>query len=797
MKSLFILLLISAQLFSLELIFNSGKESKTEYAILHIMDATPFGCETIISALDKKHYICHISRPINKRIESKKMKFAQLDFYEKEGEFYIVIEPKVDSKLIPVEERLYNSAEVSAKAKETLYTHWTVLLQEKDLFEKEVVHDNLDFPVAFPKYQRPYIGALDLNGAPISYAQSKDIGLYLEIKKAYHDGYYESVIKEVKRVLTLYPNSIFRSELELFHMRSMDKLLSARNDESPELVFNESDVVDIAKRWSKEFTSDENLPEVLMLMAKSYLKMGSKSDANYIIDILVDEHPQSPFTKRAILLFADNLFLKKEKDKALKLYLDVLYSAQDLDIASEAAIRLGDHQMDAGKMQEAKEYLFKVLNVNAQFLLKDKEASYKLARRLAEHKLYDLAAKVIDVLLEGSSARDENKEAWLKESGDWHAKANEVEAAHLRYKEYLETFKTTGQYVQEVTESLDALFFERHENNETKLVAYYDNLIEKYTNNEIGQRALLEKANLLLKQKAFTKVLELEEALNNVPDQFELKGAELIYAAAKALSVEHLGKKECQSSVYFIETYKLLIDEPLYQEPLFECFMATARYERAHEISSAHLQDSTLQSRYQWAQKEVQALFKMGKYQEVVDFKEDLKTLSFSLREKIGLETIRTLFFALIKLKNSDGAISLAESIKILYPDEANNLDIYDAIVMIASETKNDLLLVNYAQTIIDLQKKFNVSALTPRIEFSYIEALKRLGREKEALNLAESLMKASLSHDDKIRLFYHAGELSLKLKESEKAKGYFKECVENNESSSWKRICEENLKLF
>ena len=68
---------------------------------------------------------------------------------------------------------------------------------------------------------------------------------------------------------------------------------------------------------------------------------------------------------------------------------------------------------------------------------------------------------------------------------------------------------------------------------------------------------------------------------------------------------------------------------------------------------------------------------------------------------------------------------------------------------------------------------------------------------EKEALNLAESLMKASLSHDDKIRLFYHAGELSLKLKESEKAKGYFKECVENNESSSWKRICEENLKLF
>jgi hypothetical protein len=797
MKFLFTLLLLSVQLFALELVLNSGKENNTEYAILHIMDAEPFACQTLTLEKDKKHYICQIKRPITKRIESKKMKYAQLDFYEKEGVFYIMIEPKVGSQLIPVEDRLYNSSEILAKPPTSLYTHWTLLLQEKELFEKETVHNGLDFPVEFPKYQRPYIGALDLNGAPISYARSKDIGLYLEIKKAYNDGYYESAIKDIQRVLGLYPNSIFRSELELFQMRSMDKLLSARSDESPELVFNENDIASMAKRWSKEFTSDENLPEVLYLMGKSYLKMGSKSDANYVIDILVDEHPQSLFTKRAILLFADNLFLKKEKDKALKLYLDVLYSAQDLDIASEAAIRLSDHQMDAGKMQEAKEYLFKVLNANAAFLLKDKEASYKLARRLYEHKLYDLAASVSDVLLDEGAKKLENRELLLKESGDWHAKANEVEKAHKRYQEYLDEYKNTGDYVQEVTESLDALFFELKENNETTLAHYYDKLIEKYTDNEIGQRALLEKANLLFKQKAYANVLALEDALEKIPDRFPLKGAELIYEAAKAFSLEHLNKKQCQESVRLIETYKLQFSEALYDESLFECFMAVSRFDRAREISHKHLNDSTLESRYQWAQKEVQALYKMGKYQEVVDFKEDLKTLSFSLREKIGLETIRMLFFALVKLKNNDGAISLAESIKILYPDEANNLDIYDLIVSIASETKNDLLLVTYAQTIRDIQKKFNISALTPRIEFSYIEALKRLGRDNEALMLAESLMSLALKNDDKIRLFYHAGELSLKLKESEKAKGYFTQCVENNESSSWKKICEENLKLF
>ncbi|ACZ11190.1 tetratricopeptide repeat protein [Sulfurospirillum deleyianum] len=797
MKLLLFLFFLSVQLFSLELVLNSGKESKTNYAILHIMDAKPFLCETMVFEKDKKQYLCQVDRPITKRIESKKTKYAELDFYEKGGQFYILIDPKVNSKLIPIEEELYNTTEILTKPKTNRYTHWSILLEEKALFEAEAGHDGLDFPVQFSKNERPSIGALDLNGAPISYAQSKDIGLYLEIKKAYYDGYDESVIKDVKRVLSLYPNSIFRSELELFQMRSMDKLLSARSDESPEFAFNEGDMITLAKQWSKEFTSDENLPEVLMFMAKAYLKSGAKADANYVLDILVDEHPQSSFTKRAILLFADNLFLKKEKDKALKLYLDVLYSAQDLDIASEAAIRLSDHQMDAGKMQEAKEYLFKVLNVNAQFLLKDKERSYKLARRLAEHKLYDLAAKVADVLLQGISEKAENREILLKESGDWHAKANEVEAAHSRYKEYLAAYKNTGDYVQEVTESLDTLFFRLNENNETKLAAYYDTLIEKYANNEIGQRALLEKANLLLKQKAYAKVLALEEALTPLPETFDLKPAELIYAAAKGLSVEHLNQKACQESVLLIEQYTLHIDEPVYQEALFNCFMATARYENAHEISRSHLQDASLKERYAWAQKEVQALYKMGEYEEAVAFKEDLKTLSFSLREKISLDSIRTLFFALVKLKNNDGALSLAQSIGILYPNEASNLDIYDEIITIASETKNDLLLVKYAKMIVDEQKKYQSTALSPRIEFSYIEALKRLGRDDEALTLAESLMGSSLKNEDKIRLFYHAGELSLKLKEREKAKAYFTQCVENNESSSWKKICEENLKLF
>ena len=797
MKSILIFLLASVQLLALEIVLNSGKESKVNYAILHVMDAKPFLCQTIPDALDKKHYICKIDRPINKPIESKKMKLAELDFYEKEGVFYVTIDPKVDSKLIPVEESLFLNSEILTKPKEKLYSHWTILLQEKPLYEENSVRDGLDFPVDFPKYQKPYIGALDLNGAPISYAQSKDIQLYLDVKQAYENGYYDSVVKDVKRILTLFPNSIFRSELELYQMRAMDKILSAKGeDKTDNLAFNDNDIVNVGKRWTKEFASDENIPEVLMLMTKAYIKIGSKSDANYFIDILVSEHPDSLFTKRAILLYADNLFLKKEKDKAMKLYLDVLYSAQDLDIASEAAIRLSDHQMDAGKMKEAKEYLLKVLNVNAQFLLKDKEASYKLARRLFEHRLYDVAAKITDLLLENTPKKADNRELLLKESGDWHAKANEVEAAHTRYQEYLADYKNSGEYVQEVNESLDELFFKRSENNETKLANYYDKLIEKYSN-EIGQKALLEKAKLFLKQQRYEEVLGLQKELGKLPDRFEIKPEELIYEAAKALALQNLQKDECQNVVSMIEEYKLHIDEPEHEEKLFKCFMRVSRYERAREISSGHLKDSSLESRYKWAQKEVQALFMMGKYKEALAFKEDLKTLSFSLREKIGLETIRDLFFSLVKLKNLEGAASLCESIKILYPDESTNLDIYYEIVKMAGDAKNDLLLVTYAQATIEMQKKFKSTALTPVVEFSYIDALKRLGRDEEALRIAESLLPLSLGNRDKIRLYYQAGELSLKLKESVKAKEYFTQCIATNDNSSWKSICQQNLDLL
>ena len=72
MKLFIIFCTLSAQLFALNIVLNSGKESKVNYAILHIIDTQPLVCETIPDALEKKRYLCKASHPFDKPIESKK-----------------------------------------------------------------------------------------------------------------------------------------------------------------------------------------------------------------------------------------------------------------------------------------------------------------------------------------------------------------------------------------------------------------------------------------------------------------------------------------------------------------------------------------------------------------------------------------------------------------------------------------------------------------------------------------------------------------------------------------------------
>jgi len=571
-KQLLLLILFTTQLFSLTIVLNSAKTGGKAYAVLHVEDNEPVDCQVIPQVLDKKVYLCRFKKVIKTPISPKKMALVDIDFLEKEKEFYLRIEPKVKSKLMIVEDSLFLDPEVSNKPKSQVVNHWAILFYEKSPFAKHKSNDKINFPIMYSKNIKPYVGALDLNGAPISYVQSKDISLYLQLKKSYNNEKYLDVIEDSLSIVKKYPQTIFKSEFMLYRLRAIDKGMD-ENDGAIADKFDGNDVVNEGKAWIKSFPSDNNIPEVLMLIAKAYLKMGFKSDANYFMDILISEHEDSPFTKKAILVFADSLYNTREKEKAIKLYLDVLYSAKDLDIAAEAAIRLSDKEMNRGKTEKARVYLLKVLEANQDYLLKDRESSYELAKKLALNNLYDIAAKVADVLLIDLKKTDESREVLIRDSGLWHAKANDIKEAYDRLQQYIKEYKY-GEYKEDVQTSLDELFFELNETNETKLANYYDELIEKYKN-KIGDKAVVEKAKLLLSQERYEDVLKMKASLEYVSD--DNTTSEYVASAANALVILAFKDDKCKQAVSYIESYKLNL-EHFEKNKVFDCFMRTSRY---------------------------------------------------------------------------------------------------------------------------------------------------------------------------------------------------------------------------
>ena len=788
-----LLLLFTTQLFSLTIVLNSAKDEGNAYAVLHIEDTQPVDCQTIPQSLDKKIYLCKFNKVVKTPIEAKKMKLVYIDFLEKEKEFYIRIDPKVESKLLPVKDSLFIENEVSDKFSQKKFRHWTILLYEKSPFQANYIDDKIDFPIIYPKNIKPFVGALDLNGAPISYAQSQDIKLYLDIKKNYENKKYLDVVEDSIDAVKKYPNTIFKSEFLLFRLKALDKGMEDIDNKIAD-QFDSNDIVAEGKAWMKSFPSDSNIPEVIMLIAKAYLKMGFKADANYFMDILISEHENSPYTKKAILVFADSLYSGREQEKARKLYQDVLYSAQDLDIAAEAAIRLGNAAIDSGKKDEAKTYLIKVLDANREFIKIDRAGSYALANKLAENKLYGIAAKIVDVLLEDLKKTDEIRERLLKDSGLWHAKANDIQEAYDRLQQYLSEYKS-GEYKEEVQTSLDELFFELNETNETKLANYYDELIGKYKN-KIGDKAIQEKAKLLLSQERYEDVLKMKTSLEYTSDNNASKNSEIINDASSALVLQALNRDDCNQAVSYIEQYNLDLQK-FDQVKVFDCFMQTARFEKANELSVKYIKEDSLKQRFSWLQRYLLSQYSLNKYESVVSIGNDVLALSKSLKTKIEYKTLQMIFFALMKMSDIEKAIEIAQILEKDHPNELKNTDVFIEIVKNATDSRNDLLLSEYANKIIALQNKFKSHVYTPIVEFNLIGALQRLEKTKEALDIVKGLIAKEITPTEKIRAFYNAGELSMKLNQNEEAKKYFQECTNIEEKSSWKDICEQNLKLL
>ena len=318
-------------------------------------------------------------------------------------------------------------------------------------------------------------------------------------------------------------------------------------------------------------------------------------------------------------------------------------------------------------------------------------------------------------------------------------------------------------------------------------------MIKKYKN-KIGDKALIEKAKLLLSQERYEDVLKMQSALDYVSESNNTN--EQILSAANALTILSLKDDKCEKAVGYIEKYKLDL-EKFDKSKVFDCLVRTSRYENAKKFSELYIKVGTLKARNNWMQKYLLSLYKLNKYTEVINVGEDVIKLSKSLKTKPTRDTLEMIFFSLIKLKKIEKAIDIAKQIEKNSPNNLKNSDVFIKIVQNAKDSRNDLLLIEYANKIIALQKRYKSYIYTPDVELSLIGALQRLEKTKEALVVAKGLIKLNLTPKEKTRAFYSAGELSMKLGKNKEAKEYFTKCKNIKIKSSWKDICEQNLKLL
>ena len=99
--------------------------------------------------------------------------------------------------------------------KTSISKHFSIII-DTSLVESSKKRSGLNFAPDFKEMLNPSIGALDLNKAPIAALDSNDIDIYINIKRSYENGTYESVVKDTLIAMKRHPNSLFSSEFLLF-----------------------------------------------------------------------------------------------------------------------------------------------------------------------------------------------------------------------------------------------------------------------------------------------------------------------------------------------------------------------------------------------------------------------------------------------------------------------------------------------------------------------------------------------------------------------------------------------------
>ncbi len=781
-KSIF-LILLPICLISGTLALNVLRDNNKTYSIMHIEDNETIKCDVKMNSDFKDQVICQFKNKLMQHNEPLENRYFKIDFFDNK----IVVTPKYHYAYYPMKKSFIQDRTIDTY-KGLSYRHWIVIgFKGKSTLYTKKKDSGLSFPIEFKKSTLPSIGELDFDLNPIE--KNVNAKALVKIKALFFDKKYEKVIKEADYLLSE-KKSIFTNEAKLFKIRSLDKIINEKDSKSKDDGLDPLDIIDLAQEWIEENPSNVHLAEMYMYIAKTYLKIGRYSKAKKYLDILESAYKDSKYNFLAKLANADRIYRVKDKDDAIKKYKEVLYNTKDFEVASMAALKLTKAYVDKKKIKKAKEFFDKILTANEPFVKSHAQEAYMLAKTFADNNESNVSLQ-IGTLLEKDIKNSQLDEDELKKNiAYWNEKAKNNDKAIALYKQYLEDEKY-GKYRDFVSERLDKIMLNSDEKNETKKLAYLDTIMIRYKEDAIYAKALLAKANILLKDAKYKEILAMKEPLKKYGGETLLREV-----AKKQLAIDYHDKR-CKEAVSLEDEYNISV-EPSQEELAFNCYSELNAYKKALKISRNKMKSENLEEKLKWTYKSAKIYFKQGKNKALILAADDVDKLQKLLKSDKYNDLIYDKIEAYYYLGGYD-ELMLREVQKCerFFPNNVKNLDVYEKVLLYAKKRKDTSLIINYAKKMIDLQEKYHLSTYTPKIELDYIKALREKGRYKEALEEDIKLLYKKLNDAQRAQVLYIAGDLSEKFNKFKEAKEFYTKCGEIVYDTAWVELCSENLQIL
>lgn len=780
MFKIIFLTLVSFHLFALDISIESAKESNQPYSVLNIKNSEKFLCQEIKDDFDGvSKIVCAFAKEPKQKISKINSAFFEIETQKKDKTFFLIIKPLKKIKLYPKIFDFKKDESIFDAPIELSYGWMVVAFIDTPPFIKEQPKNNtsINFPFVLNKDRLPYVGSLDFKGNPVHISKVADVTEYLKSMQNFEDKKYDIVVSQVDDVIKDYPNSLFMAELLYYKIKSLDKL--GRYDE----------VSTIASAYLKEFSADENVAEIISLLAKAYGKMGYSTDADYFFDRLFNEHSESIYSKWGLLYLAEHMESLGSTPKAKELYKRAINESGNVDIAIEAAFKLVKIDLESLNTKAALEYIQKISNVKPEFFLQHYSASYDMMHTLSENGEFYGAMLIAKALLDGGN-KTPNYEEILKNYAIWLGRGSDKKSSLEYLNRYLDEFKD-GLFVNEIKIAKDALFFDVEESDEnlSEKLTKLDSLIEEYGSEELASKALYEKAKLLNANKRYADVLNLEYELEKL-NKDEYKDVDTIIKESAIGSMkELLDKKECSRVLAISSKYKIELSRE-WDEGLYECATKGNDYVLAKKITTKNLNSKNIQERKKWLFRHIVADFGLKEYAKVVYEAQEL--LELAKDDKNYQEIYRYLFDT---YKNQSNYIKMVETLDKVVSNFGTNykdLDRYMAMLNSANAKKDINLVVEYGEKILDINKKI----FAPQVEFALYDAYMQKNEPKKAFEMMKLLDGFELSSIDRSRQKYLLGNALLRLWRNDEALRAYDESIEAKSDSAWANLAKKAKEL-